>query len=56
MTVHPKFAKLVAKGAVGIVGSALLGALWKLEQQVADRVEAHFDPDEEEAITEPTQD
>jgi hypothetical protein len=56
MKVNPKFTKTVAKGVLGLVGSAMIGALIKLEKRAEGHIDDHFKKPEEETDTEPTQD
>lgn len=40
---HPHFAKIVTKGIFGLGVSALIGILIKMEYQIDDKIDAHYD-------------
>lgn len=40
---NPKLLKMVAKFGLGLVGSAVIGTLIKLERQAGDRIDNYFD-------------
>lgn len=40
---NPKVAKHLTKLALSLVGSAILGAIVKMEHKVEDRIDEHYD-------------
>lgn len=43
---NPKLAKLLVKGALGLAVSAAIGYTIKMENKLGERIDEHFEPEE----------